>query len=164
MSRDTQKHLLDLCMSQTFTVLAGKIWGHLRHFSFSRHKISLCSKSALYQPYPVTETLVFASFHRNLLVAGLMTLAFARLDILWHHCKFQFEFYVHFFECCVNFDCKIFEMKPKHCNYIAKTKCNLVSTKSRKWVIVIQSLPLQRYFTVTTKKLNWSITINQATI
>ena len=30
MCRETQKHLLDLCMSQIFTVLTWKIWGNLR--------------------------------------------------------------------------------------------------------------------------------------
>ena len=60
---------------------------------------------------------------------------------------------------CVNFDCETFEMKAKHCNCRAKTKSNLASTKTRKWVIVILRLPLQRYLTMTTKKLNWSIAI-----
>ena len=97
-------------------------------------------------------------------VGGLLTRAFARLDILWHHWKFQFEFCVNLFECCVNFGCKASEMKTKNCNCIAKTKRNLASTKTRKWVIVILHLPLQRYLTVKTKKLNWSIAINQETI
>ena len=39
-SRDVQKPLIDLCMSQIVAVLAGEIW-----ISFSSHRISLCSKS-----------------------------------------------------------------------------------------------------------------------
>ena len=34
---------------------------------------------------------------------------------LSHRCKFQFEFCVNLLECCVNFDCKTFEMETKHC-------------------------------------------------
>ena len=63
-------------------------------------------------------------------VTGLLTRAFARLDM--NRCKFQFEFCVNFFEFWVNFDCKMFEMKTKHWNCIAKTKRSLGSTKTRK--------------------------------
>lgn len=59
----------------------------------------------------------------------------------------------------MNFDCKTFKIKTKHCNYNAKTKHNLASKKNRKWVIVILHLPLQRYLTVIAKTLNWSITM-----
>ena len=36
------------------------------------------------------------------------------------------------FRVSVNFDYKTFEMKTKHCNCIAKTRCNQGSTKTRK--------------------------------
>ena len=85
------------------------------------------------------ETLASASFHENSETLHLQGCGTA------DPCMF---------ECCVNFDLKTFEMKTKHCNCIAKTKHNRGSIKTRKQVIVILHLPLQRYLTVTTKKLN----------
>ena len=70
---------------------------------------------------------VFMKILQPCKVAGLLTLGFAMLNILWHHYKFQFEFCVNLFELwiclnAVNFDCKTFEMKTKHCSCIAKKK------------------------------------------
>ena len=62
----------------------------------------------------VTETLAFASYSEICKVAGLLTLAFARLDI-----KDTIALSISVLN-CVHFDCKMFEMKTKHCNCIAK--------------------------------------------
>ena len=82
-------------------------------------------------------------------VAGLLTLAFARFDVNDTIVNFSFELCEFWLQSVQN--------KTKNRNCIGKTKCNLASTKTRKWVIVILHLPLQRSLMLTTKKLNWSI-------
>ena len=104
---------------------------------------------------------VFMKILQPCKVAGLLTLGFAMLNILWHHYKFQFEFCVNLFECCEFWFQNIWNEDKTLQLHCKEKKGNLASTKTRKWVIVILHLPLQRFLTVTIKKLNWSITIKQ---